>query len=921
MVFEKFTFENVGQLFAHLEYAFNAYLYYIRTQWLPEIMAKIEPLLQFLRLQFDRLLDCLFNLIFLLTPLSNFLKPVLDKTFKITKFFLWLAGTIVYLIFYLVLGSLVVSAHKLTGSEVPGVAIFTAAALYGFYTFLPALSEHCSKLSASVSIMVPRVASFMVVLVWLPFIWIAANIGAGLTWLISVPLSVYNVLPSRHSILALFPTTDDVLALRSKVASGAIHMAQKVPSIAEVKSSLTPSNLIRLLAKLPSLTAATYKAAYSFASTITSSIVRYTVSGLTLTRSSICSIAMSIYAFALRTVSSTQKLLVQTVESAITLGITIIDWICFLCHRVPVIFTQCLSWIWMIISSVASTCFVPLKGVFHFLHDTRVAIGQDHIWFSLRLSDIVYLVFIIMTVLIYGLYTSKEVRRLFCLILHAIVNFYVLCLGGALVFCDKVEYRFNRLMGVPESLISTDASIVPPTPGRQTPGSRGPRCPAVKWFMPWFTRSDDGEEVQQPPQMSAASDTAFILAIRNPRAVFSESWQWTLATLTKGKILGRQFVQLISYGVDPLQNNVLGPIKAWLNLNVYKDQFQEASHYNVYTISHVQQMLDRLSITLLNKDSNEPWIGIDLKGKDAGVDGQNYYMVIRDYDLQDTYLVDLTRLEQQAFTTCGSDGRDLTGILECESVLKLVFNIGPLANTLACDFGIHVCGVLDLQLMQAMTGPTDPTVWADFEHSIDSQTQEDPSWSGAASLTNRPVFDGNYARFQQRPLAQDLKNYCISDVSFFLDLYTAKLPLAYGRDRFGALFNRSHLHAVKAYSDAWNPTMNAIDEDLVRTLRVDESPRATVLSMDTTNIPLPATPAQPMVLASPVTLPPSPLPVQPSTEMEASVPLPDTPAPIIVVGEPTPFPPSPVRPQIILTPPATPVPASRATADNTASTA
>ncbi|KAK3614368.1 hypothetical protein LTR22_027807 [Elasticomyces elasticus] len=90
----------------------------------------------------------------------------------------------------------------------------------------------------------------------------------------------------------------------------------------------------------------------------------------------------------------------------------------------------------------------------------------------------------------------------------------------------------------------------------------------------------------------------------------------------------------------------------------------------------------------------------DLEGNDLSRDGTLSLVTILLELERDVYLVDVTTLGRDAFTTAGADGRTLKAVLESRDIVKVFFDIRNDPDALFGLYEIRVDGIEDLQLME-----------------------------------------------------------------------------------------------------------------------------------------------------------------------------------------------------------------------------
>jgi len=69
------------------------------------------------------------------------------------------------------------------------------------------------------------------------------------------------------------------------------------------------------------------------------------------------------------------------------------------------------------------------------------------------------------------------------------------------------------------------------------------------------------------------------------------------------------------------------------------------------------------------------------------------------------YIVDVHKLQSAAFNTATADGTTLKSILESTGIIKVFFDLRNDSDALYHHFGVRLCGVEDIQLMENAARP------------------------------------------------------------------------------------------------------------------------------------------------------------------------------------------------------------------------
>ena len=184
----------------------------------------------------------------------------------------------------------------------------------------------------------------------------------------------------------------------------------------------------------------------------------------------------------------------------------------------------------------------------------------------------------------------------------------------------------------------------------------------------------------------------------------------------------------------------------------------------------------KLIDTIANLPSNPPSLYLDLEGINLSRQGSISILQLMLYPQKDVYLIDIHVLGSVAFTTPGSGGKTLQGILESPIVPKVFFDVRNDSNALFFHYGIALQGVQDIQLMECASRPG-MGLSRKFVHSLlkcietDAPItwQQKQTWRAAkdaGAMLFAPDKGGSYAVFNARPLKEEIRAYCVQDVQF-----------------------------------------------------------------------------------------------------------------------------------------------------------
>ncbi|KIW33340.1 uncharacterized protein PV07_00197 [Cladophialophora immunda] len=154
------------------------------------------------------------------------------------------------------------------------------------------------------------------------------------------------------------------------------------------------------------------------------------------------------------------------------------------------------------------------------------------------------------------------------------------------------------------------------------------------------------------------------------------------------------------------------------------------------------------------------------------------------------YLIDIQTLGHCAFTTPGKSGKTLKDILESTDIPKVFFDVRNDSDALHYHFNIALQGVKDVQLMEnASRRYGSKRLLNGLARCIEIDAVGDSltktKWKSTKTTGDRlfnPTMGGSYEVFNARPLAEDIKAYCVGDVQYLPhleDLYWGKLTTAW----------------------------------------------------------------------------------------------------------------------------------------------
>jgi len=143
------------------------------------------------------------------------------------------------------------------------------------------------------------------------------------------------------------------------------------------------------------------------------------------------------------------------------------------------------------------------------------------------------------------------------------------------------------------------------------------------------------------------------------------------------------------------------------------------------------------------------------------------------------YLVDVYTLRHQAFSTRGATGHTLKEILESGTIPKVFFDVRNDSDALYSHFQISLAGIQDLQLMELATRRFKKGYVNGLSRCIENDARlssgDRISWNTTKDKGVRlfaPERGGSYEVFNERPLSEEIRLYCVQDVKFLPQLWS-----------------------------------------------------------------------------------------------------------------------------------------------------
>lgn len=176
--------------------------------------------------------------------------------------------------------------------------------------------------------------------------------------------------------------------------------------------------------------------------------------------------------------------------------------------------------------------------------------------------------------------------------------------------------------------------------------------------------------------------------------------------------------------------------------------------------------------------TNPPSLYLDLEGVNLGRLGSISILQIH-VPSDNTYLIDIHKLGDTAFQTPGTNGDTLKQILESTEIPKVIFDVRNDSAALYHNYGIRLAGTQDLQLMELATRTRSRVHLQSLAQCIErdaalsfSELNNSRAVKEAGKKLFAPEKGGRYEVFNERPLAEEMRAYCVQDVVYMPKLWT-----------------------------------------------------------------------------------------------------------------------------------------------------
>lgn len=187
-----------------------------------------------------------------------------------------------------------------------------------------------------------------------------------------------------------------------------------------------------------------------------------------------------------------------------------------------------------------------------------------------------------------------------------------------------------------------------------------------------------------------------------------------------------------------------------------------------------------------------PSLFIDLQGIRISRNGRLCILVIYVPPLEAVFMIDVTVLDHLTFSTATSTqkpgtrrGMTLKSILQCPDIPKIFYDVRADADNLFNAFDVSLQGVVDLHLYELAVrvgskrflNPLALSIMNDIRPSGTAQ-QQWSDWISNGQKCISPELGGDLRAWDERPLRNELVNYCLADVIYLprlLEVYETKL--------------------------------------------------------------------------------------------------------------------------------------------------
>ena len=205
----------------------------------------------------------------------------------------------------------------------------------------------------------------------------------------------------------------------------------------------------------------------------------------------------------------------------------------------------------------------------------------------------------------------------------------------------------------------------------------------------------------------------------------------------------------------------------------------------INTTKEIGDLVDWLVLRHAPPVPYSPTMYIDLEGVNLCREGSVSVLTLlidTGIPTQRVCLIDVHVLGAQAFNTTGVEQKKtLKDILQDEKIPKVFFDVRNDSDALFAHFSVQMQGVEDVQLMESATRKTTQSrrLLSGLAKCMEINAPMSFSGSGLGSWKQakekgerlfKPERGGSYAVFNQRPIPEEIIDYCVGDVQCLPEL-------------------------------------------------------------------------------------------------------------------------------------------------------
>ena len=200
----------------------------------------------------------------------------------------------------------------------------------------------------------------------------------------------------------------------------------------------------------------------------------------------------------------------------------------------------------------------------------------------------------------------------------------------------------------------------------------------------------------------------------------------------------------------------------------------------INTTEEIGELVDWLVLRHVPPIPSSPTMYIDLEGVNLCREGSLSILTLlidTGISTRRVCLIDVQVLGAQAFNTPGVKQKTLKDILQDENIPKVFFDVRNDSDALFAHFGVRLQGVQDVQLLESATRRTTKSrrllsgLAKCVEDNVPMSGRE--NWKlakGKGERLFKPEYGGSYEVFNQRPIPEEIIDYCVGDVQCLPEL-------------------------------------------------------------------------------------------------------------------------------------------------------